>query len=261
MIRLISLIFIILMSCVLTACKTTEPLAVYRGDTAEQIFNQAERNLAAGHYESAAKDFEALDALYPFGAYSQQGQLDIIYAYYKKGDDAESALAAADRYIRLYPRSSSVDYAYYMKGLINMGSNDGWLDRLIRSDPAQRDLSGMDQAFQDFSLLVQRFPNSRYAPDARKRMLYIRNLLAQNQLEIAQFYLKRKAYVAAANRATNIVSLYQGSPQVVPALGIMYQSYRALNENKMADDTLRLLITNYPNSSEAKRFSSRVVVN
>jgi outer membrane protein assembly factor BamD len=255
-IRFISIIFITLMSFTLVACKTTEPLEIYKGDTAEQIFTQAEHNLAAGHYESAAKDFEALDTLYPFGAYSQQGQLDIIYAYYKKGDDAESALAAADRYIRLYPRSPDVDYAYYMKGLINMGTNDSWIDRWIRSDPAQRDLSGMDQAFQDFNLLVQRFPNSRYAPDSRKRMIYIRNLLAQNQLEIARFYLKRKAYVASANRASNVVSLYQGSPQVVPALSIMYESYRALNEDKMANDALRLLITNYPNSSEAKHLAS-----
>ncbi len=255
MIRFYSIIVLTFLVLLVTGCKTTEPFETYKGATAKEIFTSAEHKLAAGHYESAAKDFEALDTLYPFGEYSQQGQLDLIYAYYKKGDDNESALAAADRYIRLYPRSPDVDYAYYMKGLINMGASESWLDRWIRSDPAQRDLSGMDQAFNDFNLLVQRFPSSPYAADARARMIYIRNLLARRQLEVAQFYFKRKAYVAAANRANRVVEFYQGSPAVVPALAIMYQSYIALGENDLARNTLQILIRNYPNTSEARRFT------
>lgn len=236
----------------LTACKTTGPHEEYKGATAQGIFDSAESNLAKRHYESAVHDFEALDAIYPFGAYAQQGQLDIIYAYYKKGD-TDSALAAADRYIRLYPRADNVDYAYYMKGLINLGPMDGWMEYWTSTDIAQRDLTHMHHAFEDFSVLVNRFPNSPYTPDARKRLVFIRNILAQRQLEVAQFYMKRKVYVGAANRAADLVRDYPGAPQVIPALGILVEAYRALGQKDMADESLRILVTHYPNSEETKR--------
>jgi outer membrane protein assembly factor BamD len=238
----------------LTACKTTQPYDAYKGATAQEIFNRGESNLIHRRYEAATKDFEALDTLYPFGAYSQQSQLDVIYAYYKNGD-TESALAAADRYIRLYPRGPNVEYAYYLKGLINMGPPDGWLERWGRTDPAERDTTSEEQAFSDFNQLIERFPDSPYTADARKRMFYIRNLLAQHQLEVAQFYLRRKTFIAAANRASYIVETYQGAPQVIPALAIMVQSYRALGETDMADSTQRILNLNYPDSKEAKNLT------
>lgn len=252
--RLLLLIIITLISFTLTACKTTTIEQQYKGKNEQQIFERAERNLAKGNYDTAAKDFEALDNLYPFGPYAQQAQLDIIYAYYKNSD-IDSALAAADRYIRLYPRSSDIDYAYYMKGLIGMGTPEGWLDYWVKTGPADRDVSGLDQAFRDFATLVQRFPDSKYVPEARKRMAYIRNLLAAHNLRIAQYYYNRKAYVAAANRAGDVVKNYSGAPQVIPALAIMVESYRALNENDMANDALQVLVNNYPNSSEAKRLN------
>lgn len=251
--RRLPFIALLLVALILSACKSTEPFAAYKGANAKEIFDRAEANLGRRHYEAAVKDFEALDTLYPFGDYSQQGQLDIIYAYYKKGD-VESALAATDRYIRMYPRAANVDYAYYMKGLINMGPADSWLEHWTKTSPSQRDLSNLDEAFQNFNLLIERFPNSAYAADARNRMVYIRNILAQRQLELAQYYLERKVYVAAANRASNVVLHYQGAPQVLPALAIMVKSYRALGEDAMANNALQVLTTSYPNSKETKQF-------
>lgn len=251
--RYFTLFSLICLGLLLAGCKTTESYDAYKGQTAEQIFSRGENNLMHRHYDAAAKDFEALDTLYPFGAYAQQSQLDIIYAYYR-ADNTDLALAAADRYIRLYPRGPNVEYAYYLKGLINMGY-DGWMERLGRTNPADRDVTSLEQAFSDFNELVQRFPDSAYTPDAKRRMVYLRNLLAQHQLSIAQFYFQRKAYVASANRASYLVQNYQGSPQVIPALAIMVQSYRALGETDMANDALRVLTLNYPNAKELRKLS------
>lgn len=236
----------------LAGCKTTAPFQPYQGLSDKQILERGEYNVSKRHYEQATKDFEALDTLYPFGQYTQQGQLDIIYAYYKN-DDAESALAAADRYIRLYPRSPDVDYAYYLKGLINSGKPEGWFDQWLQAPPEKRDLTDQKQAFQDFGALIDQFPNSKYVPDARQHMVRIRNLLAEHELEIAQYYFRYKAYVAAANRASGIVKSYPGAPQVIPALALMVESYRKLNEPELANDALRVLNTNYPNSPEAQK--------
>lgn len=242
---------LILVALFLVGCKTTPPFQAYQGLSDKQILERGEYNMSKRHYDQAVKDFEALDTLYPFGQYSQQGQLDIIYAYYKS-DDNESALAAADRYIRLYPRSSNVDYAYYLKGLINSGDNKNWFHQWIEAPPEKLDLTDQKQAFQDFNTLIEQFPNSKYAPDARARMIYIRNLLAQHQLEIAQYYMRRKAYVAAANRAGDVVRSYPGAPQVIPALHVMVEAYTKLNEPDMANDALRVLNTNYPNAQVQK---------
>ncbi len=254
--RYFTLLILTCMALALAACKTTDDSYLgYKGQTAEQIFSRGENNLLHRKYEDAAKDFEALDTLYPFGAYSQQSQLDIIYAYYRSGNN-DSALAAADRYIRLYPRGPNVEYAYYLKGLVNIGT-DGWVERWGRTNPAERDTSSLEQAFSDFNELVQRFPDSPYTADAKRRMIYIRNLLAQHQLEVAQFYFRRKAYVASANRASNLVQTYQGAPQVIPALVIMVQSYRALGEVDLANETMRVLTSNYPTAKETKRLTQR----
>ncbi len=235
----------------MAGCATTEPMAAYKNKSDEQIFESGERNLAKGKYDAAVKDFEALDTLYPFGEYTQQAQLDIIFAYYKN-DDSASALAAADRYIRLYPRGPNVDYAYYLKGLVNFGRSENWYQKLFPTDISDRDLNYMEESFDDFNALVQRFPESPYAPDARKRMLYIRNILARHELKVAKFYYERKAYVAAANRGHYIVEHYQGAPEVIPALEIMIKSYRELGETNMANETAELLQRNYPDSPEAK---------
>lgn len=233
------------------ASTSTDNFSAYKSMTSQQIFDNGEKALAQGKYAEAVKNFEALDALYPFGPNAEQGQLDVIYAYYKSGDPA-SALAAADRYIRLYPRGEHVDYAYYMKGLVNYQMGFTWLQRSLGSDPAPHDLTNKKQAFQAFNMLVTLFPDSRYTPDALQRMGYIRNLFARKNVIIARYYMKRKAYVAAANRASYVVQHFDRSPEVIPALVIMVKAYRALGLTKMVDSTLHIFAASYPNAPQLK---------
>ena len=245
------IIYILMLSLLVLVggCASTKAGDQFKGMTSKQIFNGGEKALAKHHYDTAVKYFEGLEALYPFGPDTQQAQLDIIYAYYKN-DDATSALSAADRYIHLYPQSSDVDYAYYMKGLVNFERGQSWIQKKFKVDPAENDLNYMHQAFVDFNELLQHFPESKYAPDAQKHMIYIRNLLAKNEIEAAQFYMRHKAYVAAVNRASFVVQHYQGAPEVVDALAIMVEANRALGLEAPANDALRVLQLNYPNSAQ-----------
>src|SRR3990167_843977 len=196
MIKKINLFILCAFVIFLAACSSTrqDPYAAYKGMTDAQIFAVGEKALAKKDYSKAAKSFEALDAMYPFGPYSQRAQYYIIYAYYEN-DDLAMALAACARYIRLYPQSDDVVYAYYMRGIVNMGRDENWLQRKIGADRTERDLTYVRQAFVDFSQVVQLFPNSKYTPDAKRRMLIIRNMLAQSELNVANFYMERKAYV------------------------------------------------------------------
>jgi len=236
-----------------TGCakKDIDPYAAYRAKTGNELFNGGEKSLAKKDYSGAVKQFEALDAMYPFGPYAEQGQLDVIYAYYKN-DDQASAVAAADRYIRLYPRSPHADYAYYMRGMAGYNQGLSWIQKKVGVDPAPRDLSGMQQSFSSFATLVARYPDSRYAHDAVIRMAYIRNLLARREMMVAQFYLDHDVYVAAANRASYVVEHFEGSPYVVKALAIMVKAYRALNLPQLADTTYAILQANYPQSAERR---------
>lgn len=232
----------------LGACASeTDPAQLYKDQTAEQIFRDGENAMLKGQYDKAIKHFEALDARYPFGEHTQQGQLDMIYTYYQQ-NDYPSALAAADQYIRLYPRGPHTDYAYYMRGIIEFEENHGVIERHLHIDFSKRDLTGLHSAYLDFNQLLQFFPDSSYAPDARQRMIYIRNIFAQHQLQVAEFYFARKAYVAAINRATEVVQHYQETPVVPDALALMVKGYRALNFNQEAQDTLKTLKLNYPDS-------------
>lgn len=243
----IAALFIVIALVAGCSKKEQDPYKSFRHQTSTTIFNGGEKALAQGDYGQAVQYFEALDAIYPFGPHAQQGQLDIIYAYYKGGDDA-SALAAADRYIRLYPRGRTVDYAYYLKGIVGFTMGMSWLQKLVGTDPAPRDVSTLQQSFSSFATVVHLFPASHYAADSRLRMAYIRNLVAHREVQIAHFYLEKKAYVAAANRASYVVQHFEGSPQVVAALTIMVKSYRALGLHKMADSTYQILRASYPNA-------------
>jgi outer membrane protein assembly factor BamD len=252
-IQTLGLIVVLALPLFLTGCKTAQPLQEYQGLSDENIYDSAQANLKKGKYEQAAKDLEALDTLYPFGPYSQKGQMEIIDAYYKS-DDADSALAAADRYIRLYPRSPDVDYAYYMKGMINAGPADSWYHKWARAETSERDLSDKKQALTDFSTLIEQFPKSQYVPEAKQQIARIRGLLAQHELEVAEYYWRHSAFVAAANRANNVIEDYPGSAQIPGALAVMVKSYRALNQNDMANNALGRLQSEYPDSAEAKQF-------
>ena len=213
--------------------------------SAEELFSEAKDALESGYYTKAVEHYEKLLARYPFGKHSQQAQLDLAYAYYKS-DEPESAVAAADRFIKLYPNQRHVDYAYYLRGLANFNQGKGLTERYLPVDPSQRDQGAAMKSFQDFSALVHRFPKSKYLPDAQKRMIYLRNLMAQHEVHVANYYMRRGAYVAAANRARYVVENYQRSPAMPEALVIMAKAYRILDMKDLSDDALRVLELNYP---------------
>jgi len=214
--------------------------------SAERLYSEAKDALDSGDYATAIKYFETLEARYPFGRYAQQAQLEIIYAYYKDQEPA-SAISAADRFIKQHPRHPYVDYAYYLKGLANFNQGKGIVERYLPQDPTQRDPGAARQSFQDFAELVKRFPNSKYSKDAIQRMSFLRNNLAQYEVNVAVYYMKRAAYVAAANRAKYVVENYPRTPAVPNALGIMARAYKVLELNDLSNDALRVLELNYPN--------------
>jgi outer membrane protein assembly factor BamD len=195
-------------------------------------------------YEKATKLYEKLEARYPFGKYATQAQLDIAYAYYKN-DEPDSALAAADRFIKLNPTHPNVDYAYYLKGLVNYNRGIGIVDRFIPTDSSQRDPGSAMEAYRDFEELINRFPNSRYQDDARQRVISLRNNLAMYEIHVADFYMRREAYVAAARRTAEVVRRYERTPAVPRALQIMEEAYRKLGMNDLADDAARVYALNY----------------
>ncbi len=230
----------------LTGCSTTtDPADAYKGESPEQIFQKGEKALHHHSYGDAIKRFEALDVQYPFGRETEIAQLHIIYAYYMKEDYA-STEAAATRFIYAHPMSPHADYAYYMRGLSNFYQNLGIFERLFSVNLATRDLSQIKKTFAGFSELVQRYPNSRYAPAAHQYMIYLRNMLAEHELQVAQYYYSRGAYLAAANRASLVVRHYQGAPTVPAALVLMVKSYRAIHMEQDANDAMRVLQYNYP---------------
>lgn len=225
----------------LSACTTTkDPSILYQNLSAQQIYSHAEQNLTDGSYDKAVSYYEGLDALYPFSSYSEQAMLDSIYAYYQSGD-YPTAAATAERFTHIYPANPHVDYAYYMKGVAEMIQDRPFSQRYLPMDLSIRDLTSPKKAYLDFAQLVQKFPNSIYTPDAMQRMLYLRNLFAQRQVEIAEFYFKRHAYVASANRASQVVKYYHGTPAEKEALEMMVKSYQALGQNEEAQKAQNLL--------------------
>lgn len=232
----------------LAACgTTTDPAEMYRGESADQIFQGGESALRSKDYKEAVKRFEALDAQYPFGRNAEVAELHIIYAYYESGDYL-SAEAAADRFIHSHPADPHVDYAYYMRGLSNYYQNMGVFEKVFSIDFATRDLTQVKKSFTDFSELVTRYPDSRYAPPAHQYMVYLRNVLADHQLMVARYYYEHEAYVASANRASLVVQYYQGAPAVPDALVMMVKSYEHLQMTALQEQTINVIRYNYPDS-------------
>jgi outer membrane protein assembly factor BamD len=244
--RFVKFITIFVFALLIVGCAEEKGIDAYKGKDAKQIYDAGKLALSKKKYDIAVNNFEALEALYPFGEYAEPGELNLIYAYYMNSD-LDSTAAVAGSYIHLYPRGANVDYAYYMRGLANFEKSRSWFNVVYVKDPSQRDLSSMRESFVDFSELVADFPKSKYAPDAYKRMVYIRNLMANYELQTAQFYMDRKAYVAAANRASYIVVHFEGAPAIPAALKIMIKAYNELGATKQANDALKVLQTNYPN--------------
>ncbi len=242
--RTLFILFIILASFLNLSGCGSEP--THEDWTADRFYSEAKNALNRGDYTTAIKYYEMLETRYPFGKYAQQAQLDVIYAYYKY-DEPESALVAADRFIKMYPRHPKIDYVYYMKGVVNFELTQGLLDRFLPLDRSQRDQGTAMQSFQNFSTLVRRFPKSKYSKDARLRMIHLRNRLAQAEINIATFYMKRGAYLAAANRAKTVIASYQGAKAMPQALFILAKSYKIMELKDLSNDALRVLKLNYPN--------------
>jgi outer membrane protein assembly factor BamD len=213
--------------------------------SADRLYSEARSSLSAGSYGEAIKYYEKLEARYPFGKYAQQAQLEIAYAYYQD-EEPDAALAALDRFIKLNPRHPNVDYAYYLKGVVNFNRGQGLVERYLPQDPAERDPGAGLAAFEDFSELVRLYPDSSYAGDARQRMLYLRNNLAEYEVRVADYYMRREAYVAAANRARYVVENYDRTPAVPGALVVMAKAYKLLGLDPLSQDALRVLRHNYP---------------
>lgn len=219
--------------------------------SAAKLYAEGSSELDSGNYAKAVEYYEKLEARYPFGRYAMQSQLDVAYAHYR-ADEPEAAIAAADRFIKLYPQNPYVDYAYYLKGLVNYNRSVGFLDRYIPTDASQRDPGSALDAFVDFSALVERFPDSRYTEDARQRMLYLRNNLAKHEVNVARYYMRRGAYLAAANRANYVIERFQRTSAVESALEVLIDAYTALGKRELAADAERVLDLN----REAGRFVS-----
>ncbi len=211
--------------------------------SAQRFYSEAKAAMAEGDYEKAVEYFEKLEARFPFGQYALQSQLEVAYAYYKDGKP-EAAIAAANRFIKLNPRNPHVDYAYYLKGIVNFNRNLGFVNRFIPTDTAQRDASAALSSFNDFAELVRRFPNSIYAEDARKRMIHLRNNVALHELHVARYYMKRGAWLAAANRCNTVIAKYQRTPAVKPALEMLVIAYDKLGLEELSNDAVRVLALN-----------------
>lgn len=217
------------------------------GWSANRLYAEAKEAMADGAYDKAVKYFETLEARYPYGRYAQQAQIEIAYAYYKSGD-AASALAAADRFIRLHPNHPNVDYVYYLKGIVNFNEDLGLLGHVSGQDMTERDPKAAKDSFDAFKELAAKFPSSKYTPDAIQRMEYLVNALASHEVHVARYYYNRGAFVAAANRAQYAVKTYPQAPALEEALFIMVKAYDQLGLSQLRDDAERVMRRNFPNS-------------
>jgi outer membrane protein assembly factor BamD len=215
--------------------------------SASKLYYSAKEQLGEGNFANAIKLFETLEARYPYGAYAQQAQLEVAYAYYKDNEPA-SAIAACERFIKLHPNHPNVDYAYYLRGLANFVEDQSFMARFGDQDMSDRDPKSAREAFDAFQQLATRFPTSKYAADAVARMKYLVNSMAANEVHVARYYFKRGAYVAAANRCKYVLEHYQQAPAQEEALALMAKSYDKLGMNDLRDDALKVLKHNFPKS-------------
>ena len=235
----------------MAACSFVDKHDPTAGYSAEKLYGEAKEALDGGQYDLAIKRYETLESRFPYGRYSQQGQLEIAYAYYKQSEQA-SAVAATERFMKLHPNHPNVDYAYYLKGLVYFNEDLGLLGKISRQDRTERDPKAARESFDAFKELVQRFPESKYTPDALARMKYLVNALASHEVHVARYYMKRGAYVAASNRAQYALRSYPQAPAQEEALLIMIQAYDVLGMPELRNDAERVLRKNFPDSAQLK---------
>lgn len=244
--RLMRLLILLFMATMMAGCAATGDKDKLPESLSEaEIYQRANRFLDKEDYPETIKTLRTLESRYPFGVFAEQAQLDIIYAYYMNSE-LEAARAAADRFIRLHPQHPNTDYAYYIKGLASNTASVGIIERYFPLDMTRRDPGQARQSFNEFAELLSRYPDSPYAVDARQRMIALRNRLANYELHAANYYLKRKAYVAAVNRGRYVVENMQETPAVPEALAIMVEGYQHLGLVEPANEALKTLRLNYP---------------
>jgi outer membrane protein assembly factor BamD len=238
-------LFCILGLSLMTGCSSKEYKLPDTALVENELYTNIVENIDMARFELAAKYFEELETRYPFSPKSLQARLDLAYAYVLYGRP-EQAVSEADKFIRFNPTHHHVDYAYYIRGVANFGQRKqlmgGWFPRR----PADMDLSALRDAYGDFALLLRNYPDSPYAADAKQRMIYLRNTFAEHEIHVAEFYLDKKAWVAAANRANNVLTRFADTPLTKEALAILLQAYQQLGLNEAASDTTKVLRLNYP---------------
>jgi len=234
----------------LAGCKSTgeKEYDETRNWSAERLYTEAKSELTGGDYKKASTYYEKLIARFPYGRYAQQAQLDLGYAYYRDNEPAK-ALSAADAFIKLYPDHPNVDYAYYLKGLVNFHQDLGLFTPIANQDMSERDPRGARESFEAFREVVTRFPNSRYAADAYARMRYLVNAMAGNEVRVAAYYLRRQAYVAAVNRAQYVLTNYPDTPAIEQALIVMVKAYDAMGLTELRESADRTLKLNFPKTN------------
>jgi outer membrane protein assembly factor BamD len=251
--RLLPRLLPILLLAILAGCGLLpEQIDETKSWSAQKLYSEAKQDLDAGGYTEAIELYDKLLARYPFGPLAQQAFLDKAYAHYR-ADEPDAAIATLDRFLRTYPRHPYADYAYYLKGVVNFTRGRDLVERYLPVDVSQRDQAAARESFFDFQELVTRYPNSPYAEDARQRMVYLRNLLADSEIEVADWYMRRGAYVAAANRAKHVVENFQETPQQEQALQIMIAAYDRLGLEELEADATRVLALNFP-GAEVKEY-------
>jgi outer membrane protein assembly factor BamD len=238
---------IALVMTTLVACGSTDGPDNTIGWTPEKLYSEAKDELASGNWAAAIKMLEKLEARYPFGRWAQQAQIDLAYAHYKDGERA-LALAAVDRFVKLHPNHPSLDYVFYLKGLINFNEQQGFFTNLGGQDLSERDLRAAREAFDSFKEVITRWPESKYTEDSTARMRYLVNSMASGEVHIARYYYLRGAYVAAANRAQSVIRQYQQTPAVEEALYLLTMAYDRLGMPDLKSDAESVLKLNFPQS-------------
>ena len=239
----------LIITCLLPGCsfldKILEEEDTTVGLTAAQLYNEGKEFLNLEDFNNAIKYFEVLESRFPFGKYSTQAMLDLSYAYYAS-NKRDTAIIEINRFIRLYPNHPEVSYAYYLRALANFDKDANVLTRFFGYDPSRYDVTALKESFNDFSIVINRYPNTKYAEDSLNRLVYIRNQIARSELYIAEYYHKRSAHVAAVERIKYMLENYGGTPSTERGLLILIDSYNSLNMRQLAFDTARVLKRNYP---------------
>ena len=243
--RILGILGIFMLLLIVSSCSSNEEMPDERL-VEKELYDQAQTRLKNGSFSTAIMSLEALESRFPFGRYAEQAQAELIYAYYMNSQ-FEASQSAAERFINLHPRHSHTGYAFYMKGLAAFTDDSGLFSRYFQSDLAKREVVMAQTSFGELSEFISRYPESKYVPHAKQRMIYLRNLLAEHEIYVADFYMKRGAYLAAIGRAKYVIENLPNTPQTPFALSILVEAYEILEYEELRKTSLEILNANYPN--------------